>query len=337
MKMPAVQVLLVAGTLAVCASTPKQATTVLLPDGAPGIGFDDLRYSSSLHRVLAPAGRSGRLDLIVPETLAVSSVRGFSSLPSYTSGHDQGPTSVEEARGFLYVTDRSAQSLVVVDPRTAAIVGRTRLAAEPDYVRFAATTNELWVTEPDASRIEIFELNHDGTPVADAVIPVPNGPESLVFDTSRRRAYTHRWQRSTVVLDVSARSVVAEWPNGCTASRGIALDEAHGWLFAACKEGTVTVLDVAHDGRILSTIARGSGNDVIGYNPKLGHLYLAGGACGCFVVLGVNRDGKLTFLERAQAPDSTHCAAADDVGHAWVCDPKGGKLWRFDDRHPSSL
>ena len=47
-------------------------------------------------------------------------------------------------------------------------------------------------------------------------------------------------------------------------------------MFAACWEGTVTVLDTAHDGKRLSTIARGSGFDVIGYAPLLGHLYLAG-------------------------------------------------------------
>jgi DNA-binding beta-propeller fold protein YncE len=333
----AVSALLLAVAAFGCGGTPQGVTTVSLPDGSQGIGFDDLRYSSLRQRVLVPAGRSGRLDLIDPESLAVTSVSGFSSTPSYTSGHDSGPTSVEEALGRLYVTDRTAQSLVVVDVDGKTIVSRTPVAAEPDYVRFTETTNELWVTEPGANQIEIFRLNDDGTPASDAVVAFQNGPESLVFDTTRARAYTHRWQSSTVVLDVAGRSVVAEWPNGCASSRGIALDEARGWLFAACNEGTMTVLDVAHDGKILSTIERGSGFDVIGYSPKLGHLYLASGVCSCFVILGVNQNGTLSFLEREQAPGSSHCAAADDVGHAWVCDPDAGTIWRFDDHHPTSL
>lgn len=131
--------------------------------------------------------------------------------------------------------------------------------------------------------------------------------------------------------------MVAEWPNGCAASRGIALDEARGWLFSGCNEGTAAVLDVAHDGKILSTIARGSGFDVIGYSPKLGNLSLAGKTCSCLVMLGVGAGGQLTFLDRFDAPSSTHCAAADDVGHAWVCDPDGGQLFRVDDTHASSL
>ena len=38
-------------TLAAC-SPPA----IDLPDGSPGIGFDDLQYSPRLHRVLAPGG-----------------------------------------------------------------------------------------------------------------------------------------------------------------------------------------------------------------------------------------------------------------------------------------
>src|ERR1019366_399675 len=44
---------------------------VPLPGGAPGIGFDDLRYAPVLGQILAPGGRTGNLDLVDPGTLAV--------------------------------------------------------------------------------------------------------------------------------------------------------------------------------------------------------------------------------------------------------------------------
>jgi hypothetical protein len=322
--------------LVAACSNPPAGAPLELPDGAPGIGFDDLRYSTRLHRVLVPAARSGRLDLVDPDTLEVLSIAGFSATPDYSGGHDDGPTSVEEAFDFLYVTDRSNQTLNVVDPVSGTLSSRVPLGAEPDYVRFVEATNELWVTEPSAARIEIFALDVDGTPRAEATIAVSNGPESLVIDPVRRRAYTHRWQSTTVAIDLSTRAVVAEWKNGCAASRGIALDEERGWLFSACNEGTVAVLDVRHDGEILSTLQRGSGLDVIGYNPMLGHLYLAGGACSCLIIAGVSRAGELSLLERRSAPEGTHCAVADDVGHAWVCDPDAGRLWRVTDTQPST-
>jgi hypothetical protein len=324
------------GLLTACANAPA-GTSVALPDGSPGIGFDDLRYSATLHRVLVPSGRSGRLNLIDPETLAVTSIAGFSSTPDYSGGHDDGPTSVDQAGAMLYVTDRTTRTLITVDPVARMIVASVPLSNSPDYVRFAATTNELWVTEPSADQIEIFAIGGDGSLTPSGTIALDNGPESLVVDDTRGRAYTHRWQKTTVAIDLKTRAIVAEWPNGCASSRGIALDSAHGWLFSGCSEGTTAVLDIADDGRILSTLERGSGIDVIGYSPKLGHLYVAGGACSCSIIVGVDGLGRLSFLQRDDAPSSTHCATADDFGHAWVCDPDGGKIRRLDDPHPGSL
>jgi YVTN family beta-propeller protein len=327
----------VALALAGCSGASPSGRAVDLPDGPPGIGFDDLRYVPSMHRLLVPGGRSGRLFIVDPDSMAVSSVPGFSTTTDYSGGHDDGPTSADAANGKIYVTDRTSGNVSVVDPATGAIVASAPLAATPDYVRFVAATNELWISEPGAAQLEIFKLLADGTPVHDGVVAISNGPESIAVDGTRGRVYTHRWQAATVAVDMHTRAIVAEWSNGCAASRGIALDEVHGFLFAGCNEGTATVLDVAHDGRILSTMARGAGFDVIGYAPELGHLYLAGSVCACLVTLGVDASGQLSFLDRVNAPSSTNCAAADDVGHAWVCDPAGGRLLRVDDTHPSSI
>jgi len=322
---------------AACASSPT-GQRVSLPEGAPGIGFDDLRYSAALHRVLVPAGRTGTLDLVDPDSLAVTSIPGFGKVAAYSGDHDDGPTSVDEGNGLLYVTDRTTGKLDVVDPAGGRIVSSVALASGPDYVRFVAATNELWVTEPSADQVEILTVNADPTiaPVHAAVVSVTNGPESMVIDNKRGRAYTHRWQATTVAIDVATRAIVAEWQNGCAASRGIALDEARGFLFASCSEGTTSVLDVANSGKILSSLGRGSGFDVIGYAPQTGHLYLAGSACDCLVTLGVSASGALSFISRVSAK-STHCAVADDAGHAWWCDQDQGSVWRVTDSSPPTL
>src|SRR6516165_2537707 len=93
-------------TLGCRASPPPGATVVPLPDGRPGIGFDDLRFSPT-YRILAPGGRSGKLDLVDPATLSVTAIDSFSMAPLYFGGHDQGATSVDVGGGFLFVTDRT--------------------------------------------------------------------------------------------------------------------------------------------------------------------------------------------------------------------------------------
>src|SRR5262249_40852229 len=72
-------------------ATPSdQPVAIELPGGSGGIGFDDLQFSSRLGRVLAPGGRTGRLFLIDPKTLAVSFIEGFSPSESYGGGHGEG-------------------------------------------------------------------------------------------------------------------------------------------------------------------------------------------------------------------------------------------------------
>src|SRR5262249_20928756 len=162
-------------------------------------------------------------------------------------------------------------------------------------VRYVKATNELWITEPDSEQIEIFTLSPNKTPVHAAFITVKGGPESLVIDGTRGRAYTHLWSGATVAIDLKSRTVVAEWPNGCRDSRGIALDEKQGFLFAGCAEGKAVVLDVKADGRQLSSVNFGSGVDVISYNPTLKHLYVPGASSATMGILAVSTDGKLSL------------------------------------------
>src|SRR5712692_7645751 len=120
-------------------------TPLALPGGESGIGFDDMGFASSIHRVLVPAGRSGNLDLIDPDTKQVTAIGGFSSRASFGGGHGQGVTSADEGRGLLFATDRDAKKLNVIDPKTQSVVATAPLAGGPDYVRYVPATGEVWV------------------------------------------------------------------------------------------------------------------------------------------------------------------------------------------------
>jgi hypothetical protein len=311
---------------------------VPLPDGNSGIGFDDLRYDATLGQVLIPAGRTGNVDLVDPSTQTVTLIAGFSAQPRFSGGHDDGPTSTDAGHGLIFVTDRTTRRLDVIDPATRAIVASVMLASSPDYVRYVAPTGELWVTEPDQEQIEVFTLSDAQKPVPAraAVIVVKGGPESLVIDPQRQRAYTHLWAGATVAIDLHNRTLVAQWPNGCDGSRGIALDERRGWLFAGCAEGAGVVLDVDHDGQQLSNIRVGAGVDVIDYNPTLAHLYLPGAASATMAIVGVSASGTLSLLGTVATTAGAHCVAADHQRHAWVCDPDHGQLLRITDSFPAA-
>lgn len=298
-----------------------------LPGGESGIGFDDMGFAPSIHKVLVPAGRSGNLDLIDPDTKQVTAIGGFSSRASFGGGHGQGITSADEGRGLLFATDRDAKKLNVIDPRAGSVVATAPLASGPDYVRYVSTTSEVWVTEPGAARIEIFSLPQGGTPKPAHLdsISIPGGPESLIIDNKRGRAYTHLWTDTTVAIDLKSQKVSARWKNGCKGSRGVAMDDARGFLLVGCNEGKLTVLDI-NTGALLGSASSGDGVDIIAYNPQLAHAYLPGEESATMAIIGISAKGSATVLETVTTAEGAHCVAADDRGNAYVCDPNGGRL-----------
>src|SRR5450432_3739299 len=291
-------------------------TSLAMPEGAAGIGFDDLGFSPVLHRVLAPGGRTGKLDLVDPKTQAIESVSGFSTdADKFGGGHGEGTTSADVGGGMIFASDRSRGEVAVVDPKTMKITASTKLAGGPDYVRWIEPTSEVWVTEPNKKQIEVFTLDK-GKLVHKSAIDIAGGPESLVVDATRGRAYTHTWEDATVAIDLAKHKEVARWKNGCKASRGIALDEKRALLFVGCDEGKATVLDLAHDGKLLGSATTGKGVDIIAYNAALAHLYVPGGDSANLTILGVGKDGKLDVLGSIATAEDSHCVAADDAAHA---------------------
>jgi DNA-binding beta-propeller fold protein YncE len=315
-------ILLVCGT---AASDGKKPTTIDLPSGKPGIGFDDLNYSPRLKRVLAPAGRSGNLVLVDPASRAVIAIGGFSKGKDFDGGHDFGVTSVDDTGALLAVADRTTDELVLVDPAKKAIGAKIKLGGGPDYVRWVAETKELWVTEPDREAIEVFSLD----PLKSvATIAVKGGPESLVIDHTHARAYTHLWKGSTVAIDLKSRAVGKPIANGCKGSRGIAVDEPRELVFAGCADGTVTAL---HGDKVVASLKPVSGMDIIAYSPAKHHLYLAGAESADSAIVGVGEKGELKLLGKGAGAAGGHCVTTDDAGHAYVCDPKNGRLIEVED------
>lgn len=313
------------------AMAPPRAIRLSPSDG--GIGFDDLGFSRQLRKVLVPAGGSGRIDLIDPDSFAVTStVRGTST--AYAGGHGDGITSADSDGTRLFATDRTSRRVLVVNPTTGALVASASLAGHPDYVRWVGGTRELWVTEPSEQRIEVFSLGPDNVLRAAGQIRVPGGPESLVIDDPGKRAFTHLWNGLTLAIDVSKRSILAKWPNGCRGSRGIAFDERDGIVFAACAEGKLVALDVNHNGRKLGSLATGGGVDVIAYNATLRHAYVPASESAEMTVVAVSAAGELHSLQVVRTAKGAHCVAADDRAHAWVCDPAHGQLLLVTDSLP---
>jgi hypothetical protein len=309
-----------------------------LPGGAGGIGFDDMRFSPMLGKVLVPAGRTGRLVMIDPRTRAIDAIEGFSVSDVSGHGHGAGTTSADTGRGLLFAIDRNARAVDLVDPVAKRIVSSAKLAGGPDYVRWVEPLGEVWVTEPQLKQIECFHFEPGAAPrlTSAATIEVANGPEALAIDATRGRAYTHTWTDTTMAIDLKRHAIVARWANGCDGARGIALDEKRGFLFVGCEEGRAVALDAGHGGTKLGSVATGKGVDIIAFSTGLSHLYVPGGDDATLTIAGVDAAGRLSVLGTSPAAPDSHCVAADDLGNAYVCDPGKGRVLILADPFPAS-
>ena len=350
------------------ALNPNQLNTTVIPlSAAPSrISFNDMAYDEKLGKVIIPAGGTGQLALIDPNTLEVKNISGFTESDAATN-QAAGAISAAVARGLIYVLDAGALKLDVIDPSSGKLLGSTALQAAPDYVRYVAATGELWVTERVSEQIEVFKIPNTTPPIpiSSGVISVPNGPEVLLIDKTRGVAYTNEPTiGKTAVIQVQTRGIIAEWGNGCSKARGMALDEQHGLLFIACNEGKVVMLDTANGGQQVTSQNYGAGLDDIGYNPRLHHVYVPSGASAILAIFGVDPAAGLTGapsattiptatpaegstvatalrlslvrLGTADTAVETKCLATDDRDNIWVCDPNKGRVLLIKDTFPAN-
>lgn len=93
------------------------ATVVELPGSSGDIDFDDIVYSAELQRVVVPAGDSG-VYLVEPTTAEATRVEGVVD-------------SVDAGKGVLFVLDRSAEQISVVDPQDGKVLATTKTNGAP--------------------------------------------------------------------------------------------------------------------------------------------------------------------------------------------------------------
>jgi DNA-binding beta-propeller fold protein YncE len=326
---------------ALAAPPAPPAASIPIPGGESGVGYDDLQYAPLMGRILVPAGRTGRLAIIDPATRGVTAIAGFSSTASYHGGHGEGTTSAAELdqRGFVVATDRGEKALRVVNTKAGTVGAPVKLAGAPDYVRVVGSTNEVWVTEPGRKQIEVFHVDGSMPPRLSHMVnvSVPDGPESLVIDATRGRGYSNTWTNESYAIDLETRKIVSRWRNDCRDSRGIALDQKRGLLFAGCAEGKATVVDLA-TGKLVSSARTGPDVDSIGYSSSLGHLYVPAGGSAELSIFAVPSDGKLALLGKVPTAADAHTVAFDPgSGTLFVGTPDHGAVLVTRDRFPASV
>jgi DNA-binding beta-propeller fold protein YncE len=152
--------------------------------------------------------------------------------------------------------------------------------------------NEVWVTTPRDQSIRVL----DGTTLAQvAAIKFDGAPEGFAVDATRGRFYTNLEDKDlTLAIDLASRATVATWHPACgeEGPHGIRLLEKEGLLIVAC-DAKIEVLDVGHDGHVVSELATGAGVDDVDYDPATRRVFVGGAAAATLTIASLSPAGAL--------------------------------------------
>ena len=237
--------------------------------------MDYITYDPSTNSVWVPGGNTGAVDVVDAATGKVRQIPGFATkeVQGRNGKRVLGPSGVSVGEGVVYIGNRGDSSVCAFDSRTLAPGACGHLDSTPDGVAYVAPTKEVWVTTPGDKSIRVLDSK---TMEQKAKLTFEGNPEGYAVDAKRGRFYTNMEDKDqTLAIDLKTHKTVATWNPSCgkEGPHGLGLDATDGHLFVACST-LAEVLDVGHDGAILSMVDTGDGVDDIDYAPATHMLYV---------------------------------------------------------------
>ena len=310
------------------AATQYDVTQVPIPGATPaGVTMDYIAFDPATHFVWAPAGNTGTVAVVDSTSGSVKSIPGFPTAEMGSGDRKRvvGPSSVTIAGKSVYVGNRADSSVCAFDPRTFAKGACHKLDAMPDGLAWVASRGEVWVTTPRDKSIRIL----DGTTLEEkAKLTFDGSPEGFAVDGKRGRFYTNLEDKDvTLAIDLASHKTLATWKAGCgeDGPHGLRVDADAGQLFVACS-ARAEVLDVGHDGQVLSSIDTGDGVDDIDYAAATHLLYVGAARAGKLTVARVDAAGKLTLEAEVPTHAGARNPAVTDKGVVYLAHSSGGGL-----------
>jgi DNA-binding beta-propeller fold protein YncE len=272
-----------------------------LPDNSAGdVSMDYIAYDPGTNSVWVPGGNTGAVDVVDAASGKVRQIPGFPTkeVEGRNGKRIFGPTAVSIGEGVVYIGNRGDSTVCTFDARTLTRGACGHLDAVPDGVAYVAPTKEVWVTTPGEKSIRVLDSK---TLEQKAKLTFDGNPEGYAVDPVRGRFYTNMEDLDrTLAIDLNTHKTLATWNPSCgkEGPHGIGLDAKAGHLFIACST-LAEVMDVGHDGAILSKVDTGDGVDDIHYELATHLLYV-----------GAANVSKLTI---ARADDKGHLAVVAQV------------------------
>jgi hypothetical protein len=153
-----------------------------------------------------------------------------------------------------------------------------------------------------------------------AKLTFDGNPEGYAVDAKRGRFYTNMEDKDqTLAIDLKTQKTIATWNPACgkDGPHGLGLDAAAGHLFVACST-LAEVMDVGHDGAVLSKVNTGDGVDDIHYEPATHLLYVGAAREAKLTIARADEKGQLTVVAQVPTPAGARNATVAKDGTVFL-------------------
>jgi hypothetical protein len=299
--------------------TSYSVRTLTLPDNGKGdVSMDYIAYDAGTDSVWVPGGLAGAVYVVDATTGKVRQVSAPTAEVDFRGGKRViGPSGVSVGEGVVYIGNRADSSVCAFNARSLAPGACSHLDSAPDGVAYVAPTKEVWVTTPRDKSIRVL----DAKTLAQKVrLTYEGDPEGYAVDPVRGRFYTNLEDMDrTLAIDLKTHKTVATWNPSCgkEGPHGLGLDAKAGHLFIACST-LAEVMDVGHDGAVLSMVDTGDGVDDIHYEPATHMLYVGAAKAAKLTIAHADDKGHLTVVAQVPTQEGARNATVAKDGTVYL-------------------
>jgi streptogramin lyase len=306
-----------------------------LPSSRGPVNLELITYDGAAGRVWIPLLDTGSVGVFTIATSTFTEVSGFKTteVGGRRGLHMEGPHAAAVGDGVVYIGNRAAGEVCVVDEATLQRGWCLHIPSAPDVLTYVAASKELWVTTPWEDSIVVLDASKPDKLETKLVIKAGGLPEECALDPLHGRFYTKLATKSRVfAFDVKTHALLTSWPFGCNdmvaGSAGIAVDSARDFVFVACINNGLEVHDGAHDGALLGKLDTGAGVYGIDYVAATKRLYVTGRASRLSTV-EISDGGVPAVAETTHIPEGARNAVADSKGAIFIVDQQTARLLVF--------
>jgi DNA-binding beta-propeller fold protein YncE len=253
------------------------STTKLGGDG----GWDYLAADASTRQLfIARSGPSGNLRVYNLDTLV--------PIGEVPTGTAHG-AAIDDTTHHGFAT---SNPVTMFDTQTLKVIKTIDTGGHPDGYLADPASHRVYIlshAEPNVVALDAATGNILGT------LNLEGEPEQSVLDNHGHLFIDVEDKDRIAVVDAASLKLTGNYDissvsGGCA---GLAIDPAHGILFAACRDKNNMVILNAADGHILTTLPIGVGCDGATFNPATQEVYSTQG------------DGTLTIIKESSPTDFT--------------------------------